>query len=109
MNKEGYVYLICDNLSNKYKIGTTKGDINKRMKQLQTGNSNELFSHSYYKTKYPFRLEKMLHNKFANYNTINEWFDLPDSEVINFPNTCKEQENIINLLLDNPFFNKNLK
>jgi hypothetical protein len=109
MKNEGYIYLICDNLNNKYKIGMTKGDINKRMKQLQTGNSNELFIHSYYKTKYPFRLEKILHNKFTNYNTLNEWFELPDSDVINFSNSCKEQEDIILSLLDNPFFSKNLK
>ena len=109
MKNEGYIYLICDNLNNKYKIGMTKGDINKRMKQLQTGNSTELFIHSYYKTKYPYRLEKMLHNKYTNYNTLNEWFELPDSDVINFTNTCKEQEDIILSLLDNPFFSKNLK
>ena len=38
----GCVYLIYDKNNNSYKIGVTKGDPNKRLKKLQTGNSCEL-------------------------------------------------------------------
>ena len=51
----GYVYLIGE-IDNKgrYKIGSTKAkDVNKRLKQLQTGNSSELFIKEYYETEHP--------------------------------------------------------
>lgn len=105
----GYVYLICDNITEKYKIGVTKQDINKRLKKLQTGNSTELFVRHYYKTDYPFRMEKMLHNKFNHKRILNEWFDLDDDVIINFPKYCQEVEKQINALKENPFFAKDLK
>ena len=38
---EGFVYLLCD--GEKFKIGMTKHkDIYKRIKELQTGNPNEI-------------------------------------------------------------------
>lgn len=54
----GFVYLIGeDETTNRFKIGVTKcNDINKRLKKLQTGNSNELFIKHVYET--------MLHNYY---------------------------------------------
>ena len=39
---KGNVYLIYDETNEKYKIGVTKNDVNKRLKKLQTGNSSVL-------------------------------------------------------------------
>lgn len=108
-NSEGYVYLICDPSNTTFKIGVTRDLKSQRLKKLQTGNSTELFISSIYKTKYPFRLETMLHSKFKTKNELNEWFNLEASEVGNFNLICKELEETINCMLDNPFFNKNLK
>ena len=41
-NTEGYVYLIADEDNQVYKIGASRNSALKRMKQLQTGNANEL-------------------------------------------------------------------
>lgn len=38
----GYIYLIRNRENLTYKIGVTKNDPEKRVKQLQTGNSDEL-------------------------------------------------------------------
>ena len=102
----GFVYLIGEeNEENKYKIGSTKcKDINKRLKQLQTGNSNPLFIKSYFETSRPFRLESMLHNKFKEYNVIGEWFELNDENVKKFKEECEKYQNIINILKENPYF-----
>ena len=54
-------------------------------------------------------MESMLHAKFKNKNELNEWFNLNAHEVGQFTNICKEIEETINCLLDNPFFNKDLK
>lgn len=102
----GYVYLIGekDNIG-KYKIGSTKSkDVNKRLKQLQTGNSSELFIKEYYETEHPFKLEKMLHNHFKSSNLIGEWFELSESDTEAFKGVCEEKEKIISSLKDNPFY-----
>lgn len=102
----GYVYLIgeIDN-KGKYKIGSTRAkDINKRLKQLQTGNSSELFIKESYETEHPFKLEKMLHNHFKSSNLIGEWFELSESDTEAFRGVCEEKEKIISCLKDNPFY-----
>lgn len=101
---KGFVYLICDPQSDRFKIGMTKGTIEHRMKQLQTGNPNELFIKDYYHTDYVTKLEKMLHLKYRNDNVLNEWFDLQPNDVFAFRDTCKLLENKIINLKDNPFY-----
>ena len=105
---KGYIYLICDNANELYKIGVTKGKIEKRLKKLQTGNATELFLSSYHETDYPFRIETMLHNHFRNKNVLNEWFELSPEDVFNFRKTCRIMEERIEILKANPFFSKNL-
>ena len=102
----GYVYLIGEmNNKGRYKIGSTKAkDVNKRLKQLQTGNSSELFIKESYETEHPFKLEKMLHNHFKSSNLIGEWFELSESDTEAFKRVCEEKEKIISSLKDNPFY-----
>lgn len=104
----GYVYLIEDTDNNRYKIGVTK-DLDKRLRNLQTGNSNQLKFLCAYKTNYPYRLESMLHRKFEQYREINEWFNLPKDIVFDFHSTCWRLNQIVLSLKDNPYFAKNLK
>lgn len=104
----GYVYLIKDPSNQTYKIGVTK-DLKKRLLNLQTGNSTELQLMFYYHTPYPFKLEKLLHNKFKQYQYNNEWYELPEADVMNFQLYCMEINKIIISLKDNPFFNKQFK
>lgn len=102
----GYVYLIGEiGKEGRYKIGSTKAkDINKRLKQLQTGNSSELYIKHCYETEHPFKLEKMLHNHFKSSNLIGEWFELSESDTEAFMGICEEKEKTIEALKDNPFY-----
>ena len=75
-----------------------------RKKELQTGNSNELYINRYFETKYPYKLEKMLHRHFHNKKLINEWFSLDDDDIKSFKETCSHYEEICDALKDNPFF-----
>lgn len=106
----GFIYLICDPSNDLYKIGVTRSHLfdSKRIKQLQTGNGTELHLSSYYETEYPYKLEKMLHNHFANRNEHGEWFRLSNEEINSFKDTCTYLSGIINSLLENPFFSKDL-
>lgn len=103
----GYIYLIEDSNNNTYKIGVTKGEPEKRLKKLQTGNSSKLEIKYLYKCEYPYRLESMLHNHYKQFNELNEWFSLENPN--DFLNKCVELNNVINSLKDNPFFSKGLK
>lgn len=108
--KCGFVYLLTNlDVEKTYKIGVTRGDIKKRIKKLQTGNSGEIHMVSYFETEIPFFIEKHLHFKFFKNNIRNEWFELSDDDVFNFKNYCKEIEDMHKTLENNPFFNKNLK
>ena len=105
----GFVYLICNPDQNCYKIGVTRNLAQKRLKQLQTGNSSKLhIVYSVY-SEYPFRLESMLHKTFDSKRSEGEWFNLDQNDVINFKDICNKKINIINIMKDNPFFNKDLK
>lgn len=102
----GFVYLICDSSNEYYKIGVTTGKIEKRIKQLQTGNGTELFVRCYFQTKYPFKLEKLLHVRFGDKRVLNEWFELSLEDITNFTKTCEELQKTVEVLMDNPFFNR---
>lgn len=104
----GFIYLIGETNNNgRYKIGSTRAkDVNKRLKQLQTGNSSELFIKDYYETDNPFKLEKMLHNRFKSSSLIGEWFDLSETDTKDFRDICEGFEKIIESLKENPFYFK---
>lgn len=107
MGECGYVYLLTDLGKDKtYKIGVTRGDIKRRIKKLQTGNSGEIHVVTYYATKIPFFIEKHLHFKFFKDKILNEWFSIEDDEVFKFKEYCKEIEDMYEAMQDNPFFNK---
>ena len=102
----GYVYLIgeIDN-PGKYKIGSTRAKkIETRLKQLQTGNSSELYIKESFETEHPFKLEKMLHNHFKSSNLIGEWFELSKDDTEAFGGICEEKMKVIESLKDNPFY-----
>jgi len=104
----GYVYLIGETENEgRYKIGSTRAeDANKRLKQLQTGSSSELYIKESFETEHPFKLEKMLHNHFKSYNLIGEWFELSEDDTKAFRGICEDKSKVIESLKDNPFYFK---
>lgn len=106
----GFVYLLKDFLNDgMYKIGVTRGDVSERIKKLQTGNCGEIYLYKKYYTKYPFFIERKLHNRFAQKRGIGEWFRLSPSDAILFEQYCKDEEMLIETMKDNPFFAKYMK
>jgi len=102
----GYVYLIGEiGNEGKYKIGSTRAkSIEKRMKQLQTGNSSILYIKDSFETEHPFKLEKMLHNYFGDKALIGEWFELSEADTEAFRGVCEDKMRVIESLKDNPFY-----
>ena len=104
-----YVYLIGQNGdSDYYKIGSTRAsDLNKRIKQLQTGNSNQLYLKHSFQTDTPFKLERMLHFYYNQSHELNEWFGMTKEQINAFIPTCERLQSTIDSLMDNPYFNDN--
>jgi hypothetical protein len=101
---KGYVYLLTD--GEFYKIGVTRGSIEKRIKKLQTGNPYCIDIVDYYETENPFKMEQMLHNRHKHQRVNNEWFSLKQDDINGFKSECNKLEYIISSLEYNPFFNK---
>jgi Meiotically Up-regulated Gene 113 (MUG113) protein len=73
-----YVYVLLDT-AGKYKIGHTK-NIERRRKQLQTGNSGELkicYSRCFSNCR---KAEDTIHNIFAAQRKRGEWFSLAGAD-----------------------------
>jgi len=102
---KGYVYLLAemgDNL--RYKIGVTKNDVDKRVKQLKTGNSDDIMLIHKYKTKNYRKLEALLHRKFRKDRKHLEWFEMTDEQVMTFMDEAKKADELIDFLKENNHF-----
>lgn len=106
----GYVYLILEvdkNGNERHKIGFSKNHPERRVKQLKTGNSNNINLLNFYETSNYQKLEKWLHGSFANQKTEanNEWFTLTNEQVSGFINSCKKADETIKFMMENnPFY-----
>lgn len=107
----GFVYLIGERDNDNFiKIGATKKtNIEDRIHELQTGNSEELYLRDCFETNHPFKLEASLHQLFHPKQVLNEWYQLTKEDINNFHDICQLRENNFKLLEDNPFFNKDIK
>jgi len=103
------VYLLAEFCNNGgFKIGITKRSIEKRIKEAQTGNSDEIILVNKYETEnHKMRkIEGMLHRKFGMTRKRGEWFDLTHEQVVSFTDEAKKADEIVSLLLrENPFYN----
>lgn len=110
VGKKSYVYLIADTLNEGiFKIGVTKGKIENRIKQLQTGNAGELYIFDYYETEFPYFIEKRMHIKYRDNNVNSEWFKVPLEEALKFKELCSEEEKLVDIMKDNHFFMEKLR
>jgi hypothetical protein len=104
----GYVYLLLQidfDGNESYKIGITKNDPNKRVKQLQTGNPNKISLHRKYESKNYLKVERWLHRQYQTRTEAkNEWRTLTDEQVFSFLDDCQTSDDNIQFLLDNNSF-----
>lgn len=96
----GYVYLINQVDTNNFKIGVSKKPAsNGRIKNLQTGNHNELIVLFEIKSKCHTTLEKTLHRTYFDKRIRGEWFNLPNPDIV-IKEIIKTNNNL-ELLLEN--------
>ena len=98
---QGCVYLITD--GEFFKIGVTRGSIEKRIRKLQTGNPDSIVIISHYDTDYPFKIESALHARHSHQRINNEWFNLTPYDIKNFKKECEQLDYMFTKIKDNPF------
>ena len=109
LEKMGKIYLITELNSQtpRYKLGKTKRKVSQRLKEHQTGASNELIIVAEYESEYYHKIEFFLKNTYKLYATDGgtEWFELPDDVMNNFLSECKKAEQKFSFLKNygNPF------
>lgn len=100
----GSVYLLCDPSTNLFKIGMTRSNVGKRIKELQTGNSCEIHLVKKFDTTIPSFIESSLHHHFLGKHSLNEWYELDNNDIRDFELTCQHYQDVAETLQDNPFF-----
>ena len=85
------IYLICAEFEGRrlYKIGYTRRDVSKRVKELKTGNGSDLYIIDSFKSKWGTKIEAILKKRYSYCNISGEWFNLTDEEVKSFMTKCK--------------------
>jgi hypothetical protein len=62
------IYLICAEFEGRrlYKIGYTRREVSKRIKELKTGNGSDLYLINSFKSKWGTKIESQLHRTFKS-------------------------------------------
>ena len=102
---EGKVYLLANWDANKFKIGITRGKVEKRLKQLQTGNGEKIEILQVFETEHFLKVEKSMHRRYGHKKSKGEWFELSDDDILAFQVDCQTSHNLFQMLIDsgNPF------
>lgn len=92
-----YVYLMQSLENGYYKIGASKNP-QKRIEQLQTGNSSKIKLINKFLTEFSTKIESSLHNLYSHTQKNGEWFDLSIKEEQEFHIECEKIEKNIKIL-----------
>ena len=94
----GFVYILC--AGDVFKIGVTEQAIEKRIRDLQTGNHEEIWCRDYIEVprKYLYDIERMLHLKHHMKKIKNEWYELPIEAITSFREDCRKSLEILKTL-----------
>ena len=87
-----------------YKIGFTKQSVEKRVKQLQTGNYSKIKVEFIYEAdKYITSIESRLHRDFTIERVSGEWFELSQESVDKIPSLCDKYYHMFESLQSNTY------
>ena len=97
------VYLICSEFEGRrlFKIGYTRREVSKRIKELKTGNGSELYLVSKFQSKWGTKIESQLHRLYKSKKVNGEWFDLTDDDIKSFSEKCKTTHDMLELITTN--------
>jgi hypothetical protein len=90
-----------------YKIGFTKRPIEKRIKELKTGNSKDIKVVSIFESRWASKIEATFHHLFKHKRINGEWYEMTQEKVDRFIQDCESIHESFELLERNNFNNYN--
>jgi hypothetical protein len=95
------VYLICSEFEGRklYKIGYTRRTIDKRIKEIRTGNGSDIYLVESFSSVWGTKIESHLHKQFKTKKVNGEWFDLTDEDVESFIKRCESIHNVFQTIV----------
>lgn len=97
------VYLISSetNGSKVYKIGHTRRSVEKRVAEFRTGNSSMFEVLDVFESKWGTKIEAHLHRHFRIKRIKGEWFDLNESDLLDFRRLCQQVHDNLSIIEEN--------
>ena len=88
------VYLVSSTIEGDtcYKIGYSKRDPNKRIKEMKTGNASQLDLIDSFQSKWGTQIEAKLHRMFQDKKISGEWFRLNSNDISQFKKICDTKD-----------------
>lgn len=88
MRDRAYVYLLKVSSEGIYKIGVSR-NVERRVKQLQTGNPEPIEIVKTFLSQYPYKIENVLHRRYRLNHVQGECFYLSKDDIEHFEESCK--------------------
>lgn len=79
--KNNCIYILVEKNKGGLKIGVTN-DLKNRIKNIQTGNSDEIYCYYYQERTDAYKIEQLVKKKFNKFKTNGEWFEGLDPKTI---------------------------
>lgn len=100
------VYLVCAEIGNEklYKIGYTRRSIDKRIKELKTGNAADFYVVDSFSSKWGTKIEAIIHKNLRSKKINGEWFSLDEEDIKGFNTKCKEIHENLDLVSNSLYY-----
>lgn len=100
------VYLVCAEIGEEkmYKIGYTRRDVEKRVKELKTGNAADFYIVDSFQSKWGTKIEASLHRMFQQKKVNGEWFDLDEIDLEQFKEKCQMYHNNFEIVTKSTYY-----
>jgi hypothetical protein len=100
------IYLVCAEIGQErlYKIGYTRRPIEKRIKELKTGNAADFYIVDSFQSKWGTKIESILHRSLKAKKINGEWFSLNESDIKDFNKRCLEIHNNLEIVSNSLYY-----
>lgn len=107
-DNKAYVYILKVNSDGIYKVGVSK-NVERRVKQLQTGNPEPIEIVKTFLSEYPYKIESLLHRRFKRNQVQGECYYLSEQDIQTFEENCAISERNLSIMEEMEYMNYKVK